>query len=792
VLRTDLSGDPSFRAVLGRVREVTLGAYEHQELPFERLVAELQPERSLGHSPLFQVMFSLQNGDQPLDGFVGLEAATMEAEVATSKFDLALSFTAHPQGLHGSLTYSTDLFERSTVRRMLGHLARVLEQVAAKADVPLSELELLAAEEREQVLGTWNDTERGYSDPPAHVLFAEWARRAPEATALLNGTEAVTYGALERRASILARHLRELGVGPETPVGLCLERTPELVVGVLGIWKAGGAYVPLDPSYPAERLGWILADAAVPVVLATGSTAGVLPEHGATLVRVDQLPETAAEAALEAAPEVEVLEASLAYVIYTSGSTGRPKGVLVQHGSLTNLLAATRETFGAIKGDVMPVLASNAFDIWLFEALLPLTSGGAMRLVDRERVLDVPALVDEIADATLLHTLPALMRQACAVLRERGRTLPGMRGVFVGGDVVPPDLVAEMREAFPAAVVHVMYGPTETTIITSSVRALEEEKVESRLMGRPLPNARMYVCDAHGEPVPVGVPGEVWVGGAGVARGYLGRAALTAERFVPDPFGRQPGARLYRTGDRARWRTNGVLEFLGRVDEQVKVRGFRIEPGEVEAVLRQHERVREAVVVPRDDMPGGRQLVAYVAGAVEADALRAHLRRSLPEHMVPGAILVLQHLPLTANGKVDRAALPAPELVSSEARYVAPRRALETALARMWAEVLGRARVGVTENFFDLGGHSLLLVKVQARLRETLGREVPIVDLFRFPTVAALAEHLGTEAEGAGDTEANSEPRRRRGRSRAAVRLALAGGQRAGGGEGTTQPAEET
>ncbi|MFL5538260.1 MAG: amino acid adenylation domain-containing protein, partial [Longimicrobiaceae bacterium] len=460
----------------------------------------------------------------------------------------------------------------------------------------------------------WNRTERESSDPPAHALFAEWARRAPEAVALLDGREAVTYGALERRAAVLARHLRDLGVGPETPVGLCMERTPELLVGVLGIWKAGGAYVPLDPGYPAERLRWILADAALPVVVATGSTAGVLPEHGATLVRVDQLAETAAEAA----PEVPASAASLAYAIYTSGSTGRPKGVLVQHGSLANVLAATREAFGVGEGDVMPALASYAFDIWLFEALLPLTSGGAVRLVERERVLDVPALLEEIADATLVHAVPALMREVVQAERETPR-LARLRRAFVGGDRVAADLLAEMREALPGAETHVLYGPTEGTILASTHPVPADGMVEGHPIGRPLGNVRLYVCDGPGSPQPAGVPGELLIGGAGVARGYLGRSAMTAERFVPDPFGGVPGARLYRTGDRARWRADGTLEFLGRVDQQVKIRGFRIEPGEIEAVLRQHERIAECAVVVRDDEAGDPRLAAYVVPVPRKD-----------------------------------------------------------------------------------------------------------------------------------------------------------------------------
>jgi amino acid adenylation domain-containing protein len=736
VLRTDLSGDPSFRELLGRVREVTLGAYEHQELPFEKLVAELQPERSLGHSPLFQVMFALENRDRAVDGLAGLQTGAVEAEIATTKFDLMLGLTAHPRGLRGVLTYSTDLFERSTVRRMLRHLERVLEQVAADADVHLSKLELLAAEEREQVLRTWNDT-RGTSGPPAHARFAEWARRAPDAVALLDGQGAVTYSELHRRARVLARRLGELGVGPEIPVGLCMERTSELLVGVLGIWMAGGAYVPLDPGYPAERLGWIITDAAVPVVVATGSTAGVLPEHGATLVRVDQLPETASSMTVE----VPASDENLAYVIYTSGSTGRPKGVLVQHGSLANLLAATREAFGVGEGDVMPALASYAFDIWLFEALLPLTSGGAVRLVDRERVLDVPALLEEIADATLVHAVPALMRQLVQAEHETPR-LTRLRRAFVGGDRVPADLLTEMRETLPRAEAHVLYGPTEGTILASTHPVPADGIVAGHPIGAPLGNVSVYVCDALGAPQPPGVPGELLIGGAGVARGYLGRARLTAERFVPDPFGRQDGARLYRTGDRARWRADGTLEFLGRLDAQVKIRGFRIEPGEIEAVLRGHESVTDCVVVAREDVPGDRRLVAYVAGGAEADELREHARGSLPEYMVPAAFVVLDQLPLTPNGKLDRKALPAPEYAAGADRYVAPRTQVEEVLAGIWAEVLRRDRVGVHDSFFDLGGHSLLIMRLLAEIQATFDLELSIRTVFSMRTLEAMAGEI--------------------------------------------------
>ncbi|HYR07982.1 MAG TPA: amino acid adenylation domain-containing protein, partial [Longimicrobium sp.] len=744
VLRTDLSGDPSFRETLRRVREATLGAYEHQELPFEKLVAELQPERSLSHSPLFQVMFTLQNVGGGGGALPGLKVGVGVA-MEIAKFDLSLTVEVSAHGLYCALNYSTDLFERGTVERMLGHLARVLEQVAANADLRLSRLELLDEAERRLVLEEWNRTAAEYpTDRCIHELFEAQAARTPGAAAVRFEEESLTYGELNERANRLAHHLAGLGVGPETRVAICLQRGPEMVVSVLAVLKSGGAYVPLDPAYPAERLAFMLADAAVPVLVTQESLRAALPAgDGVTVVSVDGDGERIAAHSAEN-PERGARPGHLAYVIYTSGSTGTPKGVLVQHGSLANLLAATREAFGVGPDDVMPALASYAFDIWLFEALLPLTSGAAVRLVARERVLDAPALVEEIADATLVHAVPALMRQLVHVERETPR-LTRLRRAFVGGDRVPADLLAEMREALSGAETHVLYGPTEGTILASTHPVPADGIVAGHPIGRPLGNVRLYVCDALGSPQPAGVPGELLIGGAGVARGYLGRAGLTAERFVPDPFSVEGGARLYRTGDRARWRADGTLEYLGRTDFQVKIRGFRIEPGEIEAVLSAHAEVREARVIVWEGAPGETRLVAYVVGGVEADELREHLRRRLPEYMVPGAFVVLEALPLTPNGKLDRKALPAPEYAAGADRYVAPRTPVEELLAGIWAEVLKVERVGVHDNFFALGGHSLLAVTLVERMRRR-GVRADVRALFTTPTVAELA----AAAEGVG------------------------------------------
>ncbi len=770
-LRTELGGDPTLRALVGRARETVLGAQAHQDVPFERLVEELQPERSLQHTPLFQVMLALQNNERGELRLGGLEMAPLGGGAPIARFDLELSLAEEGDRLGGSALFRAALWDRATVARMMDHLRAALEAVAADPDRRLSALELLTGEERAQVLGAWSAVARAYPAAPAHLLFAAAARRAPDAVALVFEGGALTYAGLDARSDALALRLRGLGVGPETPVGLCVERTPEMVVGVLGIWKAGGAYVPLDPAYPTGRLELIARDAALRVVVASAEAAGSVPVLAGEIVMVDGTPLPPAPSPARGEGEHDGVEAdeavagcslfpvpcSLAYVIYTSGSTGTPKGVLVEHGSLSNLLHAAREAFGVGPGDVMPSLASFAFDIWLFEAVLPLTVGATVRLVARERVLDPARLVEEVEDATLLHAVPALMRQLVREVRASpAPRLAGVRRAFVGGDLVPPDLLAEMRAAFPRAAAFVTYGPTEAAVLASSHRVPAEGAAAGHRIGAPLGNVRLYVCDAAGGAQPVGVPGELRVGGVQVARGYLGRPGLTAERFVPDAFAAEPGARAYRSGDRVRWLPSGELEFLGRTDAQVKVRGFRIEPGEVEAVLAAHPAVREAAVVVREDAPGERRLVAYVAsagdGGADAAGLRAHLKGLLPEYMVPSAVVVLESLPLTPTGKVDRRALPAPEGAAEE--YVAPRTPAEVLLAGIWAEVLRTERVGVHDDFFALGGHSLLATRVASRIRESFGVEVPLRALFEAPTVAELAPRVDAAVRGGAGTEA--------------------------------------
>ncbi|HET7463284.1 MAG TPA: amino acid adenylation domain-containing protein, partial [Longimicrobium sp.] len=749
-LRVDLSGAPSVAELLARVKETALAAQQHPDIPFEQVVEVVQPARSLAHTPLFQVMLAWQNvpaGELELPG-LRLSPARPSEQV-TAKLDLTLSLAEVDGRIAGAVEYATALFDRETVERWTGYLRRALEAMAAEDGAAVERLPLLGGDERRRVLETWNATDAAYpAGACIHELFEAQAGRTPGAAAVVFAGESLSYAALNARANRLAHHLRGLGVGPEVRVAICVERGPEMMVTLLAVLKAGGAYLPLDPDHPAGRLRQVLDDAAPALLLSQAPLAGRFAGVEIPRVWVDQ--DAGAWACRpETNPRVPGLGPdSLAYVIYTSGSTGRPKGVMNLHGGAANLLWSMRSTLGMAPADRLLAVTTLSFDIAALELFLPLLCGARVEILPRTAGADPALLQAAIAGGagTVLQATPTSWR----LLVDHGWRGAGELRALCGGEALPGDLAARVRER--VARLWNVYGPTETTIWSSShpVGTAGEGRGPVAI-GRPVANTRIYVLDRAGEPVPVGAAGEVHIGGAGVARGYLGRAALTAERFVPDPFGGRAGARMYRTGDVGRWRRDGTLEYVGRDDVQVKVRGYRIEPGEIEARLAELPGVREAVVVAREDAPGDRRLVAYVVGdEVDAGALRAGLLERLPEYMVPAAYVRLAALPLTPNGKVSRGALPAPGAgVYATRAYQAPAGETEAALSAIWAELLKVERVGRRDHFFDLGGHSLLAVQVVSRVRQALGVEMALGDLFVHPVLEDLARALA----GAGRAE---------------------------------------
>ncbi|MEW5929610.1 MAG: amino acid adenylation domain-containing protein [Gemmatimonadota bacterium] len=741
-LRADLAGDPTWSELLGRTRAAALGAYEHQELPFERLVEELGAERSLTHAPVFQAIFALQkSGAEGQLSLGSLELEPFESGAGVARFDLELTVTDGPETLEAVLAYRGALFEAETAARMAGHLETVLETLVSTPERRLSELSLLRGAERARVLEEWNATSGAAALPRAcvHELFAEQAARTPDGVAVVSGDDSLSYAELERAANRLAHLLRRRGVGPDVRVGVCLERGPEMVVALLGVLKAGGAYAMLDPQLPPVRLALLLEDLAAPVVLSRTPLRERLPDEVDVLCldaeggRISREPDTA--------PAVEVTPEHLCYVIYTSGSMGLPKGTEVPHRAIPGFFhGADYARFD--EAQVLLQHSSVSWDALTLELWPALLTGGRCVLYPG-RSLDPEELAREVErhGVTTLWLTAALFN---LIVDTRPELLDAVRQVMTGGEAVSVPHLRRARERNPGLRLVNGYGPSECTVFTSC-HVVGDEVADGEVLpiGRPVGDRRVYVLDGWGEPVPVGVPGELHVGGPGVGRGYLGQAALTAEKFVPDALGGEPGARLYRTGDRVRWLATGELEFLGRVDAQVKIRGFRIELGEVEAVLASVPEVRESAVVAREDAPGDKRLVAYFVAregaGVSAGELRRQLAARLPEYLVPAAFVALESLPLTPNGKLDRRALPAPAHGSAEDRYVAPRTPAEEVLAGIWAEVLGVERVGVEEGFFELGGHSLLATQVVSRARQALGVEVPLRALFEAPTVAALA-----------------------------------------------------
>ncbi|HYG65020.1 MAG TPA: amino acid adenylation domain-containing protein, partial [Thermoanaerobaculia bacterium] len=752
VLRAELAGSPPFHELLGRARTTTLDAFAHQALPFERLVEAVAPERDLTRSPLFQVMFAFQNVPQGGTGIPGLKLSPLPVDLEVAKFELMLTLAESAGGLAGTLEYDADLFDRSTAARLLSHLGRFLEAVASDPACRIGEVPLLDPAERHQLLVEWNDSGEDHAGGMClHELVGAQVERSPDAVAVSFEGEELSYAELERRANRLAWRLRELGVGPEVPVAMCVERSPAMVVGLLAVLKAGGAYVPLDPDYPAERLAYMIEDSGASLLLAQSHLVLRLPAGDTRVLLLDG--EEADSAFAPGAPEERPLGGavpdSLLYIIYTSGSTGRPKGVMVRHRGVVNRLLWAERAYPVTAADRVLQKAPFSFDFSVWECFGPLLAGARLVLArpggQREgRYLARTVLEQGI---TLLHFVPAMLQ---VFLEEEGlESCHSLRFVFSGGDALSSEVRDRFRARLPEGVLlRNQYGPTEISIdMTEWVCDAGDETGEGRRqppIGRPIGNGEAYVVDAELAPVPVGVAGELLLGGEGVARGYRGRPDLTAERFIPSARHGAAGARLYRTGDRARWRPDGNLEFLGRVDQQVKIRGYRIEPGEIESVLLAHPAVREVAVAVRER--GDRHLVACVVPAGEADLapdeLRSFARERLPEYMVPARFLVLEALPLTPSGKVDRRALAALELSAEhQARtLVLPRTPVEETLAAIWKELLGVEEIGVEDSFFDLGGHSLLATRLFSRVQHAFGVDLSLRQIFHAPTIAALAQ----------------------------------------------------
>lgn len=743
VLRTDLSGNPSFRELLQRVREVALAAYAHQDVPFEQVVQAVQPnQRDTSYNPLFQVMFNLQNVPTADREMAGVTLSRFPIDNQTAKFDLSLDLTETPDGITGCLEYSTDLFAPETITRLVGHLQTLLTNIAAQPEQRLTTIPILTLAEAQQ-FAVWNQTQVAYPDQCLHQLFEAQVERTPDAVAIVFGKDQLTYRELNQRSNQLARTLQQLGVEPEGLVGICADRSIEMVVGLLAILKAGGAYVPLDPKYPSDRLAFMLEDSQATVLLTQTHLVQSLPDQQVQIVCLDDANQIAHQSSDNLTNPVK--SHHLAYVIYTSGSTGRPKGVAIEHRSPVALIHWAQSVFTT--ADLAAVLAATSicFDLSVFELFVTLSSGG--KVVLAQSALCLPNL-SHAHEVTLINTVPSAIAE---LVRING--IPdSVRIVNLAGEPLLNCLVQQIYQQTQVQKVYNLYGPSEDTTY-STVALIPRNSQTSPPIGQPISNTQAYVLDGEKQRLPIGVPGELYLGGAGLARGYLNRPELTAEKFIPNPFqesspvkfGLSTSDYLYKTGDLVRYAPDGHLEFLGRIDHQVKIRGFRIELGEIEATLRQHPSVMEVVVMVREDISTQKQLVAYLvcqsSPLPSISELRRFLQTQLPEYMLPAAFVMLEQMPLNPNGKIDRKALPAPDSdrPDLDSTFVAPRTDLEVQMAHTWASILKLETVGVQDNFFELGGNSLLAAQLMVSLQATFQIELPVRHLFEHPTIAGLA-----------------------------------------------------
>ncbi|WP_392534212.1 amino acid adenylation domain-containing protein [Nostoc sp. C117] len=737
VLRTTFEENLSFETLLLQVRETTLQAYEHQDVPFEQVVEKLQPQRSLSYSPLFQVMFIWQNAPMGEVEIPGCTCCQLDTKSTIAKFDLTLSMSETDQQLVGSWEYNTDLFDGSTIARMAAHFQNLLSAIVENPQQAVNELPLLSAAERHQLLVEWNDTECEYPlNKCIHQLFEEQVDKTPQTIAVVFENQQLSYQQLNQRANQLAHHLQSLGVRPEMLVGICVERSVEMVVGLLGILKAGGAYVPLDPTYPQERLSYILADSGVEVLLTQQQLVQSLPQHEAVVVCLDTEWDQIAQHC-DKNPITDVISNNLAYTIYTSGSTGKPKGVQILHSAVVNFLCTMRQQPGITADDILVGVTTFNFDIAALEIFLPIIVGACLVVAKREVTLDGQRLLELLVNfgVTIMQATPVTWR----LLLETGWQNSHQLKILCGGEVLPWELANELQVRSTS--LWNLYGPTETTIWSLISQVESQSGLIS--IGRPIANTQIYILDSHLQPVPIGVPGELHIGGVGLARGYLNQPKLTQEKFIPNPFYDGKSERLYKTGDLARYNSDSNIEYIGRIDNQIKIRGFRIELGEIETVLNTHPQIQQAVVIVREDIPDDKRLIAYVVTSDETPItkqLREFLKNKLPEYMLPSVFVTLDTLPFTPNGKIDRKALPTPDReISRKHEYIPPSTVIEIQLTQILSSILNITPVGVRDNFFELGGNSLLIVKFLSKLQQICGVDLPVYCLFEFPTVADIA-----------------------------------------------------
>ncbi len=752
VLRTDISGNPTFHALLPRVREVVLEALANPDVPFEYLVKELQPERNLGQNPLFQALITLEPPLPILPS--GWTLTQMDVRVGTAKFDLYLELDDRPEGLIGRFMYNTDLFDEATIERMTGHWQALLAAIVDDPGLHISDLPILTPQEQRQILVEWNATQTSYPDNKyVHSLFEEQVQQQPEAIALIFENQCMTYMELNQRANQLAHYLRRLGVSPETLVGLCMHRSFDLVVALLGIMKAGGAYVPLDPNFPKERLAFMLEDMQAPLIITQQELVAFLPTTptATKLLCLDTAREQIADEE-STNPVCNVSPDNMIYTIYTSGSTGRPKGVMNTHRGLFNRLYWMMQEYQLTATDRVLQKTPFTFDVSFWEMFWPLLTGATLVVAKPGGHQDASYIAALIAEhsITTAHFVPSMLQMFLQEPNLESST-KSLKQVICSGEALP----FELQEKFFAhidAELYNLYGPTEASIEVTYWRCQRESQQRIVPIGHPIANTQMYLLDSSMRPVPIGVSGELYIGGVGVARGYLNRVELTQERFVADPFSTQPNARLYRTGDLARYRPDGAIEYLGRIDHQVKIRGLRIELGEIETILLQHPAVRDAVLVAREDNPGDQRLIAYVIptssqSSLAIEPLRAYLKEQLPAYMVPSSFVSLDTFPLLSNGKIHRQALPAPSSVRSidEGNFVAPTQVMHYQLLSIWEELLQVRPIGIQDNFFDLGGHSLLAVRLVARIEQMCGKRLSLAMLFAGPTIEQVTNILQGE-----------------------------------------------